>query len=490
MTNWTDPSDDEMDDFFRKISEKHSTNVWEDAWPNMEEKLDKEDKKRRFIVFWRSTAAILLLLGLGTFSKVVYDRKYNNQISKNANERTIEKSKIDSLNSNLNIENNKITLEKPSKNIEKNDNKQITNNTTEKEIYEKNNLTQDTSNELDVLNRNIHITKNENAVKSNKNTKHNSKVNTYQLSKIAKNTNNRPDNKEVIKEIKTQILEKTNNEEKVVLNNYPTEVIINNTDIKSIDTETKESEIIANNGKLTQNPTNLDTVIVGIDDVKVLSKDVELNSEQPFEKIKLGRKILKNFTFSLGVSPDYSSVMSSKLGDRGGNYQFLVDYSLGKRTHIKGGVIRSKKYYDAYPEDYVWPVKWGIPSSPLKEIEATCDMLDFPLIFTRDLVVRKNNMVFSSLGLTSYKMMNEKYIYLYENDSDPNLKRRKWEGSSGFFAMSVINFSVGYERKISKNLSIQFEPFIKMPIKNVGFGKVKLLTTGMFFNIKTPLIRR
>jgi hypothetical protein len=490
MTNWTDPSDDEMDDFFRKNSEKYSNDVWDDAWPNMEEKLDKEDKKRRFIIFWRSAAAVLLLLGLGIFSKVVYDKKYNNQISKNANEKTIENRTIDSVDTKLKIENNKIILEKSSENTVKNDSKKITNNTTEKEVFEKNNLTQNSSNELNVSNRNTHNTQSENAAKSAKNIKLGNKYNTNQLGKIAKKTNFKPDNKEVTKEIKTQILQKTNNEEKVVLNNYQTKDINTNTDTIKNNIETKEPETIAKTEKLTQNPANEDTVIVGIDDVKVLGKDEELNSELPAVKIKLGRKILKNFSFSLGLSPDYSSVMSSKMGQRGGNYQFLVDYSLGKRTHIKGGIIRSKKYYDAYPEDYVWPVKWGIPSSPLKEIEATCDMLDFPLVFTRDLVVRKNNMVFSSLGLTSYKMMNEKYIYLYENDSDPNLKRRKWEGSSGFFAMSVINFSLGYERKISKNLSIQFEPFVKMPIKNVGFGKVKLLTTGMFFNVKTPLIRR
>lgn len=48
-----------------------------------------------------------------------------------------------------------------------------------------------------------------------------------------------------------------------------------------------------------------------------------------------------------------------------------------------------------------------------------------------------------------------------------------------------MNFSLGLERKVSKSISVQLEPFLKIPIKNIGFGNVKLYTTGLFLNIKT-----
>ncbi len=83
-------------------------------------------------------------------------------------------------------------------------------------------------------------------------------------------------------------------------------------------------------------------------------------------------------------------------------------------------------------------------------------------------------------------MLNEKYDYYYENDADPKIKRRNWEGNTGMYGWGVINFALGYQRRVYKKLSLQFEPFVKMPIKNVGFGKVKLLSTGIFVNLHVP----
>jgi hypothetical protein len=49
---------------------------------------------------------------------------------------------------------------------------------------------------------------------------------------------------------------------------------------------------------------------------------------------------------------------------------------------------------------------------------------------------------------------------------------------------SVLNLSVGYERQVSRNFSVQAEPFFKQPLSGVGFGKVKLNTTGIFLSVK------
>jgi hypothetical protein len=138
----------------------------------------------------------------------------------------------------------------------------------------------------------------------------------------------------------------------------------------------------------------------------------------------------------------------------------------------------------------VWPVKWGKPSSPLKEVTATCKMLDIPVAIAYQFLEKGSNKLYTSLGITNYKMMNEKYEYWYENDADPNLKWRKWEGSSGFFGAGVVNLSLGLERKLTNFLSVQVEPFVKIPVKNVGFGNVKLFTTGIFLNLKTQAPRK
>ena len=49
---------------------------------------------------------------------------------------------------------------------------------------------------------------------------------------------------------------------------------------------------------------------------------------------------------------------------------------------------------------------------------------------------------------------------------------------------SVLNLSVGYERVISKRLSIQAEPYLKVPLTGLGAGSMKMGSYGMFFSLK------
>lgn len=60
-------------------------------------------------------------------------------------------------------------------------------------------------------------------------------------------------------------------------------------------------------------------------------------------------------------------------------------------------------------------------------------MLDIPVVISYQIIEKGPNKIYSSIGLTSYKMMKETYVYHYENDNDPNLKWKKWEGSTGFW---------------------------------------------------------
>jgi hypothetical protein len=50
--------------------------------------------------------------------------------------------------------------------------------------------------------------------------------------------------------------------------------------------------------------------------------------------------------------------------------------------------------------------------------------------------------------------------------------------------LSVVNLSVGYERNLGRRFSWQAEPFLKLPLGGVGFGKVRLGSGGVFVSLK------
>lgn len=198
----------------------------------------------------------------------------------------------------------------------------------------------------------------------------------------------------------------------------------------------------------------------------------------------------KGLYFRFGVSPDMSLVTADELTKFGNNLAFLLEYRFNNRLSIQGGVLRSMKYYDAYPESYEWPYNW--PSPPkLVDINATCKMLDIPLNIRYDVSQKKLSRFFVSAGVTSYIMLNEKYVYNYENPADPKIKWKNWEGKTGPYYLGVLNFSMGYEYQLFRKLSLQAEPFFKLPIAQVGFGQVNLSTLGLLVSAKYPIsIRR
>ncbi len=194
----------------------------------------------------------------------------------------------------------------------------------------------------------------------------------------------------------------------------------------------------------------------------------------------------KGLYLRLAASPDISLTRMNEMTKSGSNWAALVEYRFGNRWSVQSGVIRSMKYYNTSPESYQWPTNWSMPPSMI-DINATCKMLDIPLNVRYDITKGYNKRIFVSAGATSYVMLNEKYVYNYENPTDPRIKWKGWEGKTGSYYFSTLNFSVGYERQVLKKLSLQVEPFLKTPISKIGFGKVNLSTVGVFISAKYPL---
>jgi hypothetical protein len=193
----------------------------------------------------------------------------------------------------------------------------------------------------------------------------------------------------------------------------------------------------------------------------------------------------RGLNIRLALSPDFSFIPSNKIFKIGNNWAAILEYRFNNRVSLQTGVIRSMKYYGALPNQYEWNAYWTMPS-PLKDIDATCKMLDIPLNLRYDISQKPNSRWFVGGGFTSYIMLKEEYRYNYENPYDPNIKRKSWEGKTGAYPFSVLNVSVGYERQFFRRLTFQAEPFYKAPLGKVGYGKVRLATAGVFFSVKYP----
>lgn len=192
-----------------------------------------------------------------------------------------------------------------------------------------------------------------------------------------------------------------------------------------------------------------------------------------------------------GYSPDLSTVGLKDFSKPGTSVSLLVEYSLLPRLYLQSGAVWSRKDYSAGAEAYQLPKHKYYPPLQLSGIDGVCKVLEIPLNVRFDIASGERSRWFATGGFSSYHMNSEKYKYYYIDPKDPNAQKWPgWKGETGWYWLSHANVSAGYEYRISRKLSLLAEPSIRMPLKRVGYGKVNLITTGLWLSVRyTPVFK-
>lgn len=200
------------------------------------------------------------------------------------------------------------------------------------------------------------------------------------------------------------------------------------------------------------------------------------------------RELSPKMAIRVGYSPDVSSVGLSNFSKPGSAFSLMVEYGLSRRLYVQTGVVRSEKVYFADSSQYEWPADWKTGPRAIST-DAICKVIEIPLNLRYDLIQNNRFRIFAGAGTSSYYMQNEKYVYNYRPHTY-NIKWYETETKTGWFLLSHINLSAGYEHRISNKLSLLAEPYVKIPIKKVGYGKVDLFTAGVWLSIRyTPVFK-
>ncbi len=196
------------------------------------------------------------------------------------------------------------------------------------------------------------------------------------------------------------------------------------------------------------------------------------------------------------VSPDLSTLGLRDFQRPGTNVGLLLEYRLNGRWSVQAGAMQSTKVYKASTTGYEFPAyvsKWTVQP---EGVNGQCSLIDIPINLRYDVALRprRNGQVpsrwFVSGGATTYILRKEDYTYNYADPSSPHIyanMKGYHHDSTTRYNFSQLNLSVGYERALSRRLSWQIEPFMKVPLKGIGYLKMDLLSTGAFFSVRYKL---
>ncbi|GGM73765.1 hypothetical protein GCM10010967_01730 [Dyadobacter beijingensis] len=194
--------------------------------------------------------------------------------------------------------------------------------------------------------------------------------------------------------------------------------------------------------------------------------------------------------FRFGYSPDLSTVGLKNFSKPGTAVSLLAEYSFLPRFYLQSGAVWSRKDYYAAADAYELPKIPHYYPPEMTGVDGICNVLEVPLNLRYDVAQGERSRWFASGGFSSYHMNSERYKYYFVNENDPNIKYRGWKGNTGWYLFSHANVSAGYEYRISRKLSLLAEPSIRVPLKRVGYGKVNLITTGLWLSVRyTPVFK-
>lgn len=162
---------------------------------------------------------------------------------------------------------------------------------------------------------------------------------------------------------------------------------------------------------------------------------------------------------SILVAPAYNGVDNLNDGKVGSDIGLLLTLGLTERWSFSTGAVYAKKLYEAGYSSY----------KPDTEI---------PLNLNYTVINKAKTTVSFGTGISSYIMLKEDYRfnYGYQSNQDPQdislvNENQHW--------LSVLNLQANYERKLNSKLSVSLQPYLKVPLNDIGYANVRLQSLGM-----------
>jgi hypothetical protein len=126
---------------------------------------------------------------------------------------------------------------------------------------------------------------------------------------------------------------------------------------------------------------------------------------------------------------------------------------------------------------------YGSSSWDLDHAVGNCNMLEIPLTLRYDFGRIGKASFFVDGGFSSYLMKKEAYTYYWKGGRTSGATYN----TNKNYLFSIVTLSAGVEESLCKRLSIQAEPFVKLPLTGIGHGNIQLSSYGISFTLRyTP----
>jgi len=182
------------------------------------------------------------------------------------------------------------------------------------------------------------------------------------------------------------------------------------------------------------------------------------------------------FAVTVLASSDVNGLSSFSMANTGQNVGLLFSTRFNKLS-ITTGAYYSYKPYTVPFAAYNPTTTYKFRNTP-QSVTADCRMLDIPLNIDYQIFAKNNNAISIGTGISSFIMLKENYKYNYSNASAYGVSTYNVKDPDKYL-FSSVNLQANYRRQINSKIGLNVMPYLKIPLNDIGYSKVKLQTMGV-----------
>jgi hypothetical protein len=192
------------------------------------------------------------------------------------------------------------------------------------------------------------------------------------------------------------------------------------------------------------------------------------------------------FALSVMAAPDINGVGSFGQSKVGTNEGLLFSAGLSHKFTISTGAIYSVKPYITPFANY--HTTYQFPVNPT-DVTADCRMLDIPINIGYTIYNKHRNSIAIGTGLSSYLMLHESFNFNYANTYITGPAQFTVPNPDGYY-FAIVNLNATFQHQVNSKVGFTLQPYVKLPLTNVGYSQVRLQTTGvalgLTWNLNSP----
>jgi hypothetical protein len=255
---------------------------------------------------------------------------------------------------------------------------------------------------------------------------------------------------------------------------------------ESVDRTERLANRIKEEPAITPTTTALETSQSDTTSLAKKTAQVDSAAITPSDKKKQKSERSKHIYAGVLGGLDITSIEMQEVNEVGYDVGLVVGYAINKRWSVETGLLSSEKAY--YTNGEYLPKAYLLPGTKLTEAQGDCRMWEVPLLVRYQFKEGKKGGWFAAAGASSYFMKDEDYTYTYyylTTGQEVERSRSYESNSNHWFAAAQI--SGGYNRNLSKTVGVRVEPYIKLPLRKVGYYDLPLTSFGVHVGVTKKL---